>query len=180
MHPQLELLLELQDLKTQRQSLATEDLKDVEAEVFDLQPEQALKCSIRRSTNSPRDSTARTHSFPGSVIVARAGGGTGHRRGLLRLLRSSTHGLVFGGGTERTDQRVQLLWTLPVLHRLEVAPDPSLRRPPGNVKSVQVLEQRNQQAARQPQLLAEGGGGRRASPFQHRTGPGSKPSFGLG
>ncbi len=43
MHPQLELLLELQDLNAQRRSLATEDLKDVEAEVFDLKPEQALE-----------------------------------------------------------------------------------------------------------------------------------------
>lgn len=43
MHPQLELLLELQDLNTQRQSLATEALKDVEVEVFDLQPEEALQ-----------------------------------------------------------------------------------------------------------------------------------------
>ena len=43
MHPQLELLLELQDLNTQRRSLATEDLKDVETEVFDLQPEEALE-----------------------------------------------------------------------------------------------------------------------------------------
>ena len=43
MHPQLELLLELQDLKTQRQALATEGLKDVESEVFDLRPEEALQ-----------------------------------------------------------------------------------------------------------------------------------------
>ena len=43
MHPQLELLLELQDLQTQRQALATEGLKDVESEVFDLRPEDVLQ-----------------------------------------------------------------------------------------------------------------------------------------
>ena len=42
MHPQLELLLELQDLNTQRQSLATEGLEGVEAEVFEIRPEEAL------------------------------------------------------------------------------------------------------------------------------------------
>jgi predicted nucleic acid-binding Zn-ribbon protein len=43
MHPQLELLLELQDLNTQRRALASEDLKYVESEVFDLQPDEALE-----------------------------------------------------------------------------------------------------------------------------------------
>lgn len=43
MHPQLELLLELQDLNTQRRALANEDLKHVETELFDLQPDEALE-----------------------------------------------------------------------------------------------------------------------------------------
>ncbi len=43
MHPQLELLLELQDLNSQRLSLSSDDLKVVEAEVFDLQPDEALR-----------------------------------------------------------------------------------------------------------------------------------------
>lgn len=43
MHPQLELLLELQDLNTQRQSLASDGLEGVEAEVFELRPEEALE-----------------------------------------------------------------------------------------------------------------------------------------
>jgi predicted nucleic acid-binding Zn-ribbon protein len=43
MHPQLELLLELQDMQTQRRSLAEEGLSDVESAVFDLRPSEALK-----------------------------------------------------------------------------------------------------------------------------------------
>ena len=43
MHPQLELLLELQDLHTQRRALNEEPLRDMEAAVFDLKPEDALQ-----------------------------------------------------------------------------------------------------------------------------------------
>jgi predicted nucleic acid-binding Zn-ribbon protein len=43
MHPQLELLLELQDLNTQRKSLAEDGLSEVESTVFDLQPADALE-----------------------------------------------------------------------------------------------------------------------------------------
>jgi predicted nucleic acid-binding Zn-ribbon protein len=42
MHPQLELLMELQDLHSQRRSLRDEPLGDMEQAVFDLQPEEAL------------------------------------------------------------------------------------------------------------------------------------------
>jgi predicted nucleic acid-binding Zn-ribbon protein len=43
MHPQLELLLELQDLQAQRQALREEPLMGVEEEVFELHPAEALK-----------------------------------------------------------------------------------------------------------------------------------------
>jgi predicted nucleic acid-binding Zn-ribbon protein len=43
MHPQLEILLELQDLNSQRSALREEPLKRVEEEVFELKPAQALK-----------------------------------------------------------------------------------------------------------------------------------------
>jgi predicted nucleic acid-binding Zn-ribbon protein len=43
MHPQLELLLELQDLHTQRKALQDEPLRDMEEAVFDLKPEDALE-----------------------------------------------------------------------------------------------------------------------------------------
>lgn len=43
MHPQLELLLELQDLHTQRRALAEEPLRDMEEAVFDLKPDDALE-----------------------------------------------------------------------------------------------------------------------------------------
>ena len=42
MHAQLELLLELQDLHTQRRALSEEPLKQVEEDVFELQPDEAL------------------------------------------------------------------------------------------------------------------------------------------
>lgn len=42
MHSQLELLLELQDLQSQRHALAEEPLMDVEEEVFELRPAEAL------------------------------------------------------------------------------------------------------------------------------------------
>ncbi len=43
MHPQLELLLELQDLSTQRRALQEEPLRDVEEAVFELRPAEALE-----------------------------------------------------------------------------------------------------------------------------------------
>ncbi|MFC1531405.1 hypothetical protein ACFL5T_04090 [Gemmatimonadota bacterium] len=43
MHPQLELLLELQDLHTQWRALHDEPLRGVEEAVFALQPEEALQ-----------------------------------------------------------------------------------------------------------------------------------------
>jgi predicted nucleic acid-binding Zn-ribbon protein len=43
MHPQLELLLELQDLQSQRRSLNDEALRGVEEEVFELRPAEALE-----------------------------------------------------------------------------------------------------------------------------------------
>lgn len=43
MHAQLELLLELQDLHTQRRALRDEPLKEMEEEVFELEPEEALE-----------------------------------------------------------------------------------------------------------------------------------------
>ena len=43
MHPQLELLLELQDLHTQRRALHDEPLRDVEEALFDLRPEEAVE-----------------------------------------------------------------------------------------------------------------------------------------
>lgn len=42
MHPQLEILLELQDLQSQRRSLHDQKLLDVEETVFDLKPAEAL------------------------------------------------------------------------------------------------------------------------------------------
>ncbi|NNK49915.1 MAG: hypothetical protein HKP01_13660, partial [Gemmatimonadetes bacterium] len=42
MHPQLELLMELQDLHSQRRSLRDEPLREMEEAVFDLHPEEAL------------------------------------------------------------------------------------------------------------------------------------------
>lgn len=41
MHPQLELLLELQDLHAQRRALQDQPLRDVEEAVFELRPEEA-------------------------------------------------------------------------------------------------------------------------------------------
>jgi predicted nucleic acid-binding Zn-ribbon protein len=43
MHPQLELLLELQDLNTQRQALASEGLQHLESEFFELRADEALE-----------------------------------------------------------------------------------------------------------------------------------------
>ena len=43
MHPQLELLLELQDMQSQRLALREEPLMDVEEEVFELHPAQAVE-----------------------------------------------------------------------------------------------------------------------------------------
>jgi len=43
MHPQLELLLELQDMHAQSQALRDEPLRKVEEEVFDLRPVEALE-----------------------------------------------------------------------------------------------------------------------------------------
>ena len=43
MHPQLELLLELQDLQSQRRALEDDALREVEEAVFDLHPEEALE-----------------------------------------------------------------------------------------------------------------------------------------
>ena len=42
MHPQLELLLEIQDLSMQRRGLAEEGLGDVESDVFDIRVEDAI------------------------------------------------------------------------------------------------------------------------------------------
>ena len=42
MHPQLELLLEIQDLKMQRRALADGTLGDVESDVFDIKVEDAI------------------------------------------------------------------------------------------------------------------------------------------
>ena len=42
MHPQLEILLELQDLQSQRRSLQDDSLRDMEETVFDLKPAEAL------------------------------------------------------------------------------------------------------------------------------------------
>ncbi|MCL7972317.1 MAG: hypothetical protein M8866_09575 [marine benthic group bacterium] len=42
MHPQLELLLELQDLQAQRRALQEEPLRDMEEAVFELRPVEAL------------------------------------------------------------------------------------------------------------------------------------------
>ncbi len=43
MHPQLELLLEIQDLQTQKEGLADGSLADVESGVFDVQVEEAIR-----------------------------------------------------------------------------------------------------------------------------------------
>lgn len=43
MHPQLELLLEIQDLQAQRQGLAEEALRDVESAVFEMKVEDAVR-----------------------------------------------------------------------------------------------------------------------------------------
>lgn len=43
MHPQLELLLEIQDLRMQRRGLADGSLKDLEADVFDIKIEDAIR-----------------------------------------------------------------------------------------------------------------------------------------
>lgn len=42
MHPQLELLLEIQDLKAQREGLDEESLRDVEAELFEIRIDEAV------------------------------------------------------------------------------------------------------------------------------------------
>jgi predicted nucleic acid-binding Zn-ribbon protein len=41
-HPQLELLLEMQDLRSQRQALAERDLGRLESELFEIEPEEAI------------------------------------------------------------------------------------------------------------------------------------------
>ena len=43
MHPQLELLLEIQDLRMQRRGLADGTLTDLEADVFDIEIEDAIR-----------------------------------------------------------------------------------------------------------------------------------------
>lgn len=43
MHPQLETLLEMQDLRSQRDALAEQDLGRVESELFDIEPEEAVR-----------------------------------------------------------------------------------------------------------------------------------------
>ncbi|WP_423929810.1 hypothetical protein [Candidatus Palauibacter sp.] len=43
MHPQLELLLEIQDLRMQRRGLADGTLTDLEADVFDIKIEDAIR-----------------------------------------------------------------------------------------------------------------------------------------
>lgn len=43
MHPQLELLLEIQDLQMQRKGLASESLGEVETELFAILPEEAVE-----------------------------------------------------------------------------------------------------------------------------------------
>lgn len=43
MHPQLELLLEIQDLKAQREGLDDESLRDVESDLFEIQIEEAVE-----------------------------------------------------------------------------------------------------------------------------------------
>lgn len=43
MNPQLELLLEIQDLQTQREGLSEESLREMESQVFDMQVEDALR-----------------------------------------------------------------------------------------------------------------------------------------
>lgn len=43
MHPQLELLLEIQDLQAQRQGLAEEALREVESAVFAMKVEDAVR-----------------------------------------------------------------------------------------------------------------------------------------
>jgi predicted nucleic acid-binding Zn-ribbon protein len=42
MHPQLEILLELQDLQSQRRALQEDPAKEVEEQFFELKPAQAL------------------------------------------------------------------------------------------------------------------------------------------
>lgn len=48
MHAQLELLLELQDLHTQRRALTDESMKQVEEDVFELHPDEALDLLDRK------------------------------------------------------------------------------------------------------------------------------------
>ena len=43
MHPQLELLLEIQDLRMQRRGLADGTLTDLEADIFDIEIEDAIR-----------------------------------------------------------------------------------------------------------------------------------------
>ncbi len=43
MHGQLEYLLEIQDLKAQRDSLLSGSMRELQERVFDLQPDEALK-----------------------------------------------------------------------------------------------------------------------------------------
>ncbi|MDT8436988.1 MAG: C4-type zinc ribbon domain-containing protein [Gemmatimonadota bacterium] len=43
MHSQLELLLEIQDLQAQRRALALEPNRDIEADVFALSPDEAVR-----------------------------------------------------------------------------------------------------------------------------------------
>lgn len=42
MHPQLELLLEMQDLRAQKEALEEEGVREVESEVFEMEVEDAL------------------------------------------------------------------------------------------------------------------------------------------
>jgi len=50
MHPQLELLLELQDLQTQWRALQNEPLREVEEAVFALRPEEARELLVSKIT----------------------------------------------------------------------------------------------------------------------------------
>lgn len=43
LHAQLELLLEIQDLHSQREGLSEESLREVESDLFDMQIEEALR-----------------------------------------------------------------------------------------------------------------------------------------
>ena len=116
---QLELLLEIQDLRMQRRGLTDGTLTDLEAEVFDIKIEDAIRSLdekveelAQRLTRGVRE---RYRRIADKAPTSRR---AGHQRHLLRLLRSGFHGARLGGGSQSSRRVVRVLRLFPLSRRL--------------------------------------------------------------